>query len=242
MPCSGRPSRFLVGAGLELTRLVPLALFHARRALLCRTQPDLHDAWQPGEPDYVSLLPGDLLVATLALCYAVISPLILPFAGAYFLTQWLVMKNQLVQVYVNEFESRGRIFPHALARVLAALVLSQLTLIGYFGVKQFRATPALIPLLFISVIHAVYMHRRFHPSFARPSLQQASRAGAPPVPPPPEEDKIREAYLPEEMRRVQKQREWEEEVCRVLPGEPVMERGRLPRGKEGFGKDEEDLS
>ncbi|CAI7848885.1 unnamed protein product [Closterium sp. NIES-54] len=232
--------RFLVGAGLELTRLVPLVLFHARRRLLCCTQPDLRDAWKPGEPDYVSLLPGDLLVATLALCYAVISPLILPFAAAYFLTQWLVMKNQLVQVYDNEFESRGRIFPHALARVLAALVLSQLTLIGYFGVKQFPATPALIPLLFISVIHGVYMHRRFHASFARPSLQQASRAGAPPVPPPPEEDKIREAYLPEEMRRVQKQREWEEEMCRVLPGEPVMERGRLPRGKEGFGKEDQD--
>ena len=52
---------------------------------MCKTNEEVREAWAPEALEYLSLVPNGLLVAMLGLCYAVISPLILPFAAAYFL-------------------------------------------------------------------------------------------------------------------------------------------------------------
>jgi len=90
--------RFFVGYGLELSRLVPLIIFHLKRKYLCKTEDDVKAAWAPGDLGYNTRVPNDMLIATVVLCYSVIAPLIIPFGVAYFALGWLIAKNQVSQV------------------------------------------------------------------------------------------------------------------------------------------------
>lgn len=87
--------RFFVGYGLELSRIVPLIIFHLKKKYLCKTEAELKEAWFPGDFGYATRIPGDMLVLTIVLCYSVIAPLIIPFGVVYFGLGWLVLRNQV---------------------------------------------------------------------------------------------------------------------------------------------------
>nr|CAN64310.1 hypothetical protein VITISV_037471 [Vitis vinifera] len=128
--------KFFVGYGLELSRIVPLIIFHLKRKYLCKTETEVKEAWAPGDLGYVSRVPGDLLIITIVLCYSVIAPIILPFGVLYFGLGWLILRNQALKVYVPSYESNGRMWPHIHVRLIGALLLYQVTMLGYFGVKR----------------------------------------------------------------------------------------------------------
>ena len=88
-------SRFFVGSGLELSRLVPLVIYHIKRKYLCKTDADRQQAWAPPSFSYATKVPNDMLIITIALCYSVIAPMILPFAILYFSVEWFVIRNQV---------------------------------------------------------------------------------------------------------------------------------------------------
>lgn len=92
-------SRFFVGYGLELSRIVPLIIFHLKRKYLCKTEAEVREAWAPGDLGYTTRVPGDLLIATIVLCYSVIAPIIIPFGVVYFGLSWLVFRNQVTFSY-----------------------------------------------------------------------------------------------------------------------------------------------
>lgn len=87
--------RFFIGYGLELSRIVPLIIFHIKRKFLCKTERDVKEAWLPGELGYATKVPTDLLILTIVMCYSVIAPLIIPFGAIYFGLGWLVFRNQV---------------------------------------------------------------------------------------------------------------------------------------------------
>ncbi|CAN6546062.1 unnamed protein product [Malus baccata var. baccata] len=87
--------KFFVGYGLELSRLVPLIIFHIKRKYLCKTEAEVKAAWLPSDLGYGTRVPNDLLVITIVLCYSVIAPLILPFGVLYFGLGWLILRNQV---------------------------------------------------------------------------------------------------------------------------------------------------
>lgn len=89
--------RFFVGYGLELSRLVPLIIFHLKQKYLCKTEQDLRDAWLPSDLGYATKIPNDMLILTITLCYSVIAPLIIPFGAIYFGLGWLVFRNQVIK-------------------------------------------------------------------------------------------------------------------------------------------------
>jgi hypothetical protein len=88
--------RFFIGYGLELSRIVPLIIYHLKRKYLCKTEAELKEAWFPGDLRYGTRVPGDMLIVTIVLCYSVIAPLILPFGVAYFGLGWLILRNQVM--------------------------------------------------------------------------------------------------------------------------------------------------
>jgi hypothetical protein len=88
--------RFFVGYGLELSRIVPLIIYHLKRKYLCKTEAELKEAWYPGDLGYGTRFPGDMLVVTIVLCYSVIAPLIIPFGVVYFGLGWLILRNQVM--------------------------------------------------------------------------------------------------------------------------------------------------
>ncbi|KAL5196881.1 hypothetical protein ABZP36_000393 [Zizania latifolia] len=63
--------KFFVGYGLELSRLVPLIIFHLKRKYLCKTEDDVRAAWTPGDLGYNTRVPNDMLIVTIVLCYSI---------------------------------------------------------------------------------------------------------------------------------------------------------------------------
>lgn len=167
--------KFFVGYGLELSRLVPLIIYHLKRKYLCKTEADLKEAWAPGDFGYATRVPSDMLIVTIVLCYSVIAPLIIPFGAIYFGLGWLVLRNQALKVYVPSYESYGRMWPHMHTRILASLLLYQVTMLGYFGVKAFIYTPILIFLPITSLIFAFVCKKKFYRFFQCTALEVACR-------------------------------------------------------------------
>eukprot|EP00253_Pinus_taeda_P022555 PITA_22555 len=157
--------KLFVGSGIELSRLVPLVIYHIKKKYLCKTEADLQEAWAPPSLAYATRVPNDMLIITIALCYSVIAPMILPFAILYFSLGWFVIRNQALNVYVPSYESNGRMWPHMHTRILAALFLSQITMFGYFSIKKFIYSPLLLPLPFVSLAFGYVCKKRFYSSF-----------------------------------------------------------------------------
>ncbi|KAG6695811.1 hypothetical protein I3842_09G116600 [Carya illinoinensis] len=167
--------KFFVGYGLELTRIVPLIIYHLKRKYLCKTEAELKAAWFPGELGYGTRFPGDMLIVTIVLCYSVIAPLILPFGAAYFGLGWLILRNQALKVYVPAYESYGRMWPHMFIRILASLILYQVTMFGYFISKKFFYTAFVIPLIILSFIFGFVCHKKFYRFFHDMALEVVCR-------------------------------------------------------------------
>ncbi|KAM1484767.1 hypothetical protein TB2_035861 [Malus domestica] len=166
--------KFFVGYGLELSRLVPLIIFHIKRKYLCKTEAEVKAAWLPSDLGYGTRVPNDLLVITIVLCYSVIAPLILPFGVLYFGLGWLILRNQALKVYIPAYESYGRMWPHMQIRIIASLILYQVTMFGYFGVKRFYYAPFLIPLPIMSLIFSFICSKKFYRFFQHTALEVAA--------------------------------------------------------------------
>ncbi|XVF25410.1 hypothetical protein REPUB_Repub13aG0210200 [Reevesia pubescens] len=167
--------KFFVGYGLELSRIVPLIIYHLKRKYLCKNEAELKDAWYPGDLGYATRVPSDMLVFIIVLCYSVIAPVIIPFGVLYFALSWLVLRNQALKVYVPAYESYGRMWPHMHARILGALLLYQVTMLGYFGVRLFYYTPLLIPLPVLSLLFFYVCRKKFYKAFCNTALEVASQ-------------------------------------------------------------------
>ncbi|XP_023891850.1 CSC1-like protein ERD4 [Quercus suber] len=165
--------RFFVGYGLELSRLIPLIIFHLKRKYLCKTEAEVKVAWFPGDLRYGTRFPGDMLIVTIVLCYSAIAPIIIPFGVVYFGLGWLILRNQALKVYVPSYESYGRMWPHMHTRILAALILYQLTMFGYFGVKRFIYVPLLLPAIILSLIFGYVCSKKFYRFFRDTALEVA---------------------------------------------------------------------
>ncbi|KAJ4980748.1 hypothetical protein NE237_031585 [Protea cynaroides] len=167
--------KFFVGYGLELSRLVPLIIFHLKRKYICKTEAELKEAWAPGDFGYGTRVPNDMLIITIVLCYSVIAPIIIPFGVVYFGLGWLILRNQAIKVYVPSYESYGRMWPHMHSRILASLVVYQITMLGYFVLKEFVYTILLIPLPIFSIFFAYVCSGKFYRSFSSTPLEVACR-------------------------------------------------------------------
>lgn len=98
-----------------------------------------------------------------------------------------------MKVYVPEFESGGRMWPHIHARILAALFIGQITMMGYFGIKQFPYAVLVIILPLFTLFFSSICKMNYYPSFNVVSLAIASEdvKQAPPM------RQVVEAYTPE---------------------------------------------
>lgn len=166
--------KFFVGYGLELSRLVPFIIYHLKRKYLCKTEAELKAAWAPGDLGYGTRVPGDMLILIIVFCYSVIAPVIIPFGALYFGLGWLILRNQALKVYVPSYESYGRMWPHIHNRIIASLILFQITMFGYFGAQKFYYAPLLIPLPIMSLIFGFVCAKKFYPAFEHPALEVAA--------------------------------------------------------------------
>ena len=124
---------------------------------------------------------------------------------------------QFLRGYVPAYESRGRFWPHMHARIIGGLLLAQITMLGYFSIKKFPYTAFLVPLPVVTLLYYGYSLVRMYPSFRNPSLDMASRAGAPP---PQTREELMAAFLPPSLSKDALEGVTMEEM--ELPGAPII--------------------
>ena len=100
---------------------------------------------------------------------------------------------QALKVYVPNYESNGRMWPHLHARIIASLILYQITMFGYIGIlRKFYYAPFLIPVIVISFVFAYVCKKHFYLAFFHTPLEVACR-GTKEIP---NMESIYTAYIP----------------------------------------------
>jgi hypothetical protein len=150
------------GYPLQLLQILRLLVVYPKVRWMCKTEKEVLIAQMPPAMDYSTVFPRASLVFMIAMAYATIAPIILPFAFIYFAFGYVVYYNQLMYVFIPEFESGGEFWPVVFQHCCAALVVAQLTLIGLFGVKLAPSQAALsVVMPFLTVAFYYYTVSRF---------------------------------------------------------------------------------
>ncbi|BAF18422.1 calcium permeable stress-gated cation channel 1 [Oryza sativa Japonica Group] len=164
------------GVAGEILRLRALIIFHLKNFFLVKTEKDREEAMDPGSICFDWCEPRIQLYFLLGLVYAVVTPLLLPFILVFFGLAYVVYRHQIINVYNQQYESGAQFWPSVHGRIIIALIVSQLLLIGLLSTKGFEeTTPVLVVLPVLTFWFYKYCKNRFEPAFVRNPLQEAMR-------------------------------------------------------------------
>ncbi|KAH0854628.1 hypothetical protein HID58_057828 [Brassica napus] len=185
----------------EILMLKPLIMFHLKNTFLVKTDKDREEAMDPGSIGFNTGEPRIQLYFLLGLVYAPVHTdassfhldLLCPCLhyvsssskvsslATYILTflQFLVFEGGSCflsdhNVYNQEYESAAAFWPDVHGRVIAALMISQVLLMGLWGLSTPRlAAPFLIALPVLTIGFHRFCKGRYEPAFVRYPLQEA---------------------------------------------------------------------
>ncbi|XP_062232345.1 CSC1-like protein At3g21620 [Phragmites australis] len=164
------------GIAGEILRLRPLIFFHLKNFFLVKTEKDREEAMDPGSICFDSSEPRIQLYFLLGLVYAAVTPFLLPFILVFFGFAYVVYRHQIINVYNQQYESGAQFWPSVHGRIITALIISQLLLLGLLGTKDSEeSTPALLVLPVLTFWFYKYCKHRYEPAFVRNPLQEAMR-------------------------------------------------------------------
>ncbi|XP_060189795.1 CSC1-like protein At3g21620 isoform X2 [Lycium barbarum] len=164
------------GVAGEILRLKPLIFFHLKNFFLVKTEKDREEAMDPGSLGFNTGEPQIQLYFLLGLVYAVVSPILLPFIIVFFCLAYVVYRHQIINVYNQEYESAAAFWPDVHGRILTALIVSQLLLMGLLSTKgASHSTPLLITLPVLTIWFRLFCKGRYEPAFIRYPLQETVR-------------------------------------------------------------------
>ncbi|KAI5067274.1 hypothetical protein GOP47_0017802 [Adiantum capillus-veneris] len=162
------------GVAAEVVRLKPLIIYHLKNTFLVKTDKDRDKAMDPGSIGLNESLPQLELYFLVGLVYSVIAPILVPFVTVFFAFAYLVYRHQIINVYVQEYESAGAFWPHIHGRIVACLIIQQISLAGLLATKQAKkCTPLLILLPILTITFHLYCKKRFEPAFRKYPLEEA---------------------------------------------------------------------
>ncbi|AEE83602.1 ERD (early-responsive to dehydration stress) family protein [Arabidopsis thaliana] len=161
------------GVAGEILRLKPLIIYHLKNSFLVRTEKDREEATDPGTIGFNTGEPQIQLYFLLGLVYAAVSPILLPFILVFFGLAFVVYRHQVINVYNQKYESAGKFWPDVHRRVVTALVVSQLLLMGLLSTKHAsKSTPLLLVLPLLTIGFHKHCKNRYQPAFVTYPLQQ----------------------------------------------------------------------
>ncbi|XP_042519775.1 calcium permeable stress-gated cation channel 1-like isoform X2 [Macadamia integrifolia] len=162
------------GIAGEILRLKPWIIFQLKNLFFVKTEKDLEEAMDPGSLGFNTAEPQIQLYFLLGLVYAVVTPILLPFILVFFGMAFIVFRHQIINVYDQKYESAGAFWPDVHGRIIAALIVSQLLLMGLLSTKRAaQSTPFLIVLPVITIWFHIYCKGRYEPAFTAYPLQEA---------------------------------------------------------------------
>ncbi|KAJ3695669.1 hypothetical protein LUZ60_001046 [Juncus effusus] len=162
------------GVAGEILRLKPLIIFHLKNFFLVKTEKDREEAMDPGSIGFDSSEPQIQLYFLLGLVYAVVTPFLLPFIIVFFALAYVVYRHQIINVYNQEYESGAAFWPSVHRRVITALIISQLLLLGLLSTKEAaQSAPLLLALPVLTIAFNYFCKNRYEPAFNTYPLQEA---------------------------------------------------------------------
>ncbi|KAI4298736.1 hypothetical protein L6164_032259 [Bauhinia variegata] len=162
------------GIAGEILMLKALIIYHLKNSFLVKTEKDREEAMDAGSIGFNSGEPRIQLYFLLGLVYAAVTPTVLPFIIIFFGLAYLVFRHQIINVYNQEYESAAAFWPAVHGRIILALVLSQIVLLGLLSTKKAASsTPFLIALPILTIWFYRYCKGRYEPAFIRYPLQEA---------------------------------------------------------------------
>ncbi|XP_077226614.1 hyperosmolality-gated Ca2+ permeable channel 1.2-like isoform X2 [Tasmannia lanceolata] len=162
------------GIAGEILRLKPLVFYHLKNFFLVKTEKDREEAMDPGSIGFDSSEPQIQLYFLLGLVYAVVTPILLPFIVIFFGLAFVVFRHQIINVYNQEYESAAEFWPDVHGRIITAMIISQLLLLGLLSTKEAaESTPLLIALPILTISFHRFCKSRFEPAFVKYPLQEA---------------------------------------------------------------------
>lgn len=162
------------GVAGEILRLKPLIIYHLKSFFLVKTEKDKEEAMDPGTLGFNTGEPQIQLYFLLGLVYAVVSPILLPFIIVLFALAYVVYRHQIINVYNQEYESAAAFWPDVHGRIIVAVIVSQLLLMGLLSTKEAaQSTPLLVTLPILTIWFHLFCKGRYEPAFVRYPLQEA---------------------------------------------------------------------
>ncbi|XP_057462899.1 protein OSCA1-like [Actinidia eriantha] len=162
------------GTAGEILRLKPLIIYHLKNFFLVKTEKDREEAMDPGSLGFNTGEPQIQLYFLLGLVYAVVTPLLLPFILVFFALAYVVFRHQIINVYNQEYESGAAFWPDVHGRVITALIIAQMLLIGLLSSLELpQSTPVLIALPVLTISFHLFCKGRYEPAFVKYPLQEA---------------------------------------------------------------------
>ncbi|KAF8939977.1 hypothetical protein EDD21DRAFT_400195 [Dissophora ornata] len=149
------------GALLDLFQLVSLVLYWFKTTVTPRESKEMN---KPDVFDFPLFFSVHMFLLTVALLYSVVAPLVLFFAAVYFSLASLTYKYQLMYVFRTKIETGGRLFRVVYNRLLAALVLFQVIMIGILNLKSAHThSLAILPLPILTILFKLFLARTYDP-------------------------------------------------------------------------------
>ncbi|XP_050368487.1 calcium permeable stress-gated cation channel 1-like isoform X1 [Argentina anserina] len=162
------------GIAAEILMLKPLIIYHLKNTFLVKTDKDREEAMDPGSIGFNTGEPQIQLYILLGLVYATLTPVLLPFIIIFFGLAYVVFRHQIINVYNQEYESAAAFWPDVHGRIVSALLISQVVLLGLLTTKKAaQSTPFLLALPVLTIAFYKYCQGRFEPAFVRYPLQEA---------------------------------------------------------------------
>ncbi|KAE9609539.1 hypothetical protein Lal_00006905 [Lupinus albus] len=162
------------GIAAEVLMLKPLIIYHLKNFFLVKTEKDREEAMDPGSIGFNTGEPQIQLYFLLGLVYATVTPTVLPFIIIFFGLAYVVFRHQIINVYNQEYESSAAFWPDVHFRIVMALIVSQIILMGLLTTKKAASsTPFLIALPVLTIWFHRYCKGRFESAFVKYPLQEA---------------------------------------------------------------------
>jgi hypothetical protein len=152
----------------DLAQILNLVWTSFKTHVFGRTPRDIREWTQPPEFQYAVYYSNILFMATVALVFAPLAPLV-ALAGAvvFWMGSW-VYKYQLMFVFVTKNETGGRLWNMMVNRLLVSVVLMQmlmvLTIGLQYGFKSYMWMTTVPPVLFI-IAFKVWLDKTFYKKF-----------------------------------------------------------------------------
>ncbi|KAI8825638.1 uncharacterized protein EV422DRAFT_134538 [Fimicolochytrium jonesii] len=130
---------------------------------VCQTPRDFHGlSILSSSLNYGMLYPIHVLIFVIVICYSTIAPIILVPGSLYFALGWFVFRNQLLFVYVKEWESYGYHWVLAFHRCTVGLGIYQVLIVGLLALKNSPTASALCaPLVGFTIVFHIYCRKIF---------------------------------------------------------------------------------